>query len=102
MDSPRWRPALFDHIEHHVELGYDEAGVRLRPADGGEARLRPRRRRRRAAQRLLQPDGNVGVVGYCWGGTVAYLVWARLRLPAVSYYGARTAPFLGTNAPMRH
>jgi carboxymethylenebutenolidase len=48
----------------------------------------------RAAQRMLQPDGNVGVVGYCWGGTVAFLAWARLRLPAVSYYGARTLPFL--------
>jgi carboxymethylenebutenolidase len=96
-------PALFDHIEHHVELGYDEAGVAYgrsmveklgfdRAVDDVDA-----------AKRLLQPDGNVGVVGYCWGGTVAFLSWARLRLPAVSYYGARTAPFLAherSNAPL--
>jgi carboxymethylenebutenolidase len=42
------------------------------------------------------------VVGYCWGGTVAYLANTRLGMPAVSYYGARTVPFLGEQlqAPM--
>jgi len=96
-------PALFDHIEHHVELGYDEAGVaygrKLVEQLGFDRAVADVA----AAQRLLQPDGNVGVVGYCWGGTVAFLSWARLRLPAVSYYGARTAPFLAherSNAPL--
>ena len=96
-------PAMFDHIEHHVELGYDEAGI-----DRGRQMVEQLGFDRavedvRAAQRLLQHEGNVGVVGYCWGGTVAYLSWARLRLPAVSYYGARTVPFLAherSNAPL--
>jgi carboxymethylenebutenolidase len=96
-------PALFDHVEHHVELGYDQSGV-----DYGRQMVEKVGFDRAvadvaAAQRLLQPDGNVGVVGYCWGGTVAFLSWARLRLPAVSYYGARTAPFLAherSNAPL--
>jgi carboxymethylenebutenolidase len=87
-------PALFDHIEHHVELGYDEAGVaygrQLVEKLGFDRAVEDVE----SAKRMLQPDGNVGVVGYCWGGTVAFLSWARLRLPAVSYYGARTAPFL--------
>jgi carboxymethylenebutenolidase len=34
------------------------------------------------------------VIGYCWGGTIAFLSAARLGLPAVSYYGGRTVPFL--------
>jgi carboxymethylenebutenolidase len=88
-------PALFDHFERHVELGYDQDGV----AYGRElvARLGFDRAVADvdAAKRLLQPDGNVGVVGFCWGGTVAYLACARLGLPAVSYYGGRTVPFLG-------
>jgi len=96
-------PALFDHIEHHVELGYDEAGVAY-----GRQMVEKRGFDRavedvESAKRMLQPDGNVGVVGYCWGGTVPFLSWARLRLPAVSYYGARTAPFLTherSNAPL--
>ena len=46
--------------------------------------------------------GKVGVVGYCWGGSVAFLANTRLGLPAVSYYGARTTPFLdeAARAPM--
>ena len=33
-------------------------------------------------------DGQIGVVGYCWGGLLAYLVAARLDARAcVSYYG---------------
>jgi carboxymethylenebutenolidase len=96
-------PAMFDHLEHRVELGYDEAGVargrQLVEQLGFDRAVADVD----AAKRLLQPDGNVGVVGYCWGGTVAFLSWARLRLPAVSYYGARTVPFLAherSNAPL--
>ena len=96
-------PALFDHIEHHVELGYDEAGVEYGRQLVEQLGFDRAVQDIEAAKRMLQPDGNVGVVGYCWGGTVAFLAWARLRLPAVSYYGARTAPFLAherSNAPL--
>lgn len=95
-------PALFDHIEHHVELGYDADGV----AYGRELVEKVGFDRAvddvGATAKLLQAAGNVGVVGYCWGGTVAFLSWARLRLPAVSYYGGRTMPFLHerSNAPL--
>lgn len=87
-------PALFDHLEHGVELDYDQAGV----ARGLELVNRLGLDRAvegvRAAASQVEPAGRVGVVGYCWGGTVAFLSCARLGLPAVSYYGARTAPFL--------
>ena len=48
-----------------------------------------------AAARQLRGEGlKVGVVGFCWGGTVALLANTRLGLPASSYYGARNVPFL--------
>jgi carboxymethylenebutenolidase len=55
-----------------------------------------------AAAAQLGDSGKVGVVGYCWGGTVAFLANTRLSMPAVSYYGARTVPFLDErlDAPM--
>ena len=96
-------PALFDHIQHHVELGYDEAGVAYGREMVDKLGFDRAVADVEAAKRLLQPEGNVGVVGLCWGGTVAFLSWARLRLPAVSYYGARTASFLAherSNAPL--
>lgn len=87
-------PAFFDHFERHVELGYDEQGV----AQGRElvARLGFDRAVEgvQAAVEAVEDGGQVGVVGYCWGGTVAYLACCRLGLPAVSYYGGRTVPFL--------
>lgn len=87
-------PALFDHLEPHVELGYDQEGINYgrelvqklgfdQPVDDV-----------RVAAAQAGSAGAVGVVGYCWGGTVAFLSCARLGLPAVSYYGGRTVPFL--------
>lgn len=87
-------PAVFDHLEKHVELGYDAEGV----AYGRDLAQRVGFDRAvddvYAAVEEVQESGPVGVVGYCWGGTVAYLACARLGLPAVSYYGGRTVPFL--------
>jgi carboxymethylenebutenolidase len=60
--------------------------------------------RRELANGDAAPDdgARVGVVGFCWGGTVAYLANTRLGLPAVSYYGARNVPYLdeALRAPM--
>ncbi|MCM2336392.1 MAG: dienelactone hydrolase family protein [Pseudomonas sp.] len=95
-------PAFFDHFEHDVQLAYDADGVsrgkELVDRLGFERALEDIA----AAAAVLQADGGVGVVGYCWGGTAAYLANTRLSLPAVSYYGARTAQFIdeALDAPM--
>lgn len=87
-------PAFFDHFEHDVQLGYDASGIER----GRELITRLGLDRAiadvKAAVEVVQDVGQVGAVGYCWGGTVAYLANTRLGLPAVSYYGARTVPFL--------
>jgi len=71
-----------------ASLGFERAvAIVGAAADALCARLEPGQGRR------------VGVVGFCWGGSVAYLGNTRLGLPAVSYYGARTVPFL--DEPLR-
>lgn len=95
-------PAFFDHFEHGVELDYDAEGVKrgkdLVDRLGFDRALEDIR----SAAAVVQDAGKVGVVGYCWGGSVAFLANTRLSMPAVSYYGARTAPFLDEqlDAPM--
>lgn len=96
-------PALFDPVERYVELGYDDAGMRR----GIELRAQVGTDRAvaivGAAAKLLQDEGHrVGVVGYCWGGTLAFLANTRFGLPAVAYYGGRVVDFLGEplRAPM--
>lgn len=95
-------PAIFDHIEPKLELAYDEAGVSrgLALVDqlGFERVLGDVETAAREIE-SASPGGKVGVVGYCWGGSVAFLANCRLGLPAVSYYGGRTTPLLGHERP---
>lgn len=96
-------PALFDPIERGVALDYDQPGIakgrELTAALGFDRAVALVA----AAADLLQAQGlRTGVVGFCWGGSVAFLANTRLGLPAVSYYGGRTVPLLDepTRAPM--
>ncbi|MBS0193411.1 MAG: dienelactone hydrolase family protein [Proteobacteria bacterium] len=44
-------------------------------------------------------QSGIAVIGFCWGGSVAFLANTRLGLTAVSYYGARSLPFI--HEPLR-
>ena len=91
-------PAFFDAAPgaaHGIELEYSRGatsrGRALVDALGLEAAVAIVD----AASRQLRAEGlKAGVVGFCWGGTVALLANTRLGLPASSYYGARNLPFL--------
>ena len=88
-------PAVFDPVERGVELAYDkpdfERGRALVAALGFDRAMDVLA----AAMNLLHAEGlRVGVVGFCWGGSLSFLCNTRLGLPAVSYYGARSMPFL--------
>ena len=89
-------PALFDRIERGVELGYEgadrERGMSLaRQIDLGDAL-----KDISAALDYLrgQNAGKCGVIGYCLGGTVAWLAATRLDPDAaVGYYGGYIGRF---------
>jgi carboxymethylenebutenolidase len=81
-------PALFDRVRPRVELPYDDGGIaegrELAAAIGWDKPMLDIR----AAARAIDLDGSVGVVGYCWGGSWAWLAGCRLDLLcAVCYYG---------------
>ncbi len=87
-------PAFFDHIESGVELGYDEAGFKRGRGLVGEISFELAIEDVASAAEAIRSAGRIGCVGYCWGGTVAFLAATRLGMPAVSYYGARNVKFL--------
>lgn len=96
-------PDLFAPVQPRIELDYDEEGfargLELAQALGFERALDIIQ----ASAKLLGAEGHAtGAVGFCWGGSVAFLANVRLGLPAVSYYGAGTVPLLGETlrAPM--
>jgi carboxymethylenebutenolidase len=88
-------PAFFDHVESGVELRYDPADYKQGIALAGEVGFDRAIEDVASAAESIKSAGKIGVVGYCWGGTVAFLAAIRLGLPAVSYYGARNTAFLG-------
>ena len=93
-------PELFDPIERGVELAYDEAGVRKGRALAAALGFDQAVGIVGAAVARLRGEGlAVAAVGFCWGGTVALLANTRLGVPAVSYYGGRSVPFL--DEPLR-
>ena len=87
-------PAFFDYAENDVELAYDNAGMQRGKALASEVGLDRAVEAVASAAESIQSAGRIGVVGFCWGGTVALLAAQRLALPAVSYYGARNTGYL--------
>jgi carboxymethylenebutenolidase len=91
-------PALFDRIERGVELGYAPEGVEA--ARGFSARLEQKTVLKDIAAAIAYArsrvaSGKVGVVGYCLGGSYAWLSATRLTVDAaVGYYGSKVVQFV--------
>lgn len=89
-------PALFDRIQPRLELGYSAEELR----HGRSIRLQIPWghivQDVRAACSLLSDCNRRGIIGYCWGGSVAWLSAARIDdfATAVVYYGPQIVPEL--------
>jgi carboxymethylenebutenolidase len=82
-------PALFDRVERGVELGYQADDIAAGRALREKVSLEEALADVEAAAEKVAGVGKTGVVGYCWGGTVAWVAATRSRTfaAAVSYYG---------------
>jgi carboxymethylenebutenolidase len=82
-------PALFDRAEPDVQLGYSEQdiarGRELKGRSGTDQALLDVR----AAMDAMRSAGKTGIVGYCWGGFIAWMAAARVDglACAAPYYG---------------
>jgi carboxymethylenebutenolidase len=82
-------PAMFDRVQRGFDVGYTPEDI----AKGRE--LRPKisvdwaMKDAEAAVKAAASAGKVGIVGYCWGGFVAWMASARIPglACAVPYYG---------------
>jgi carboxymethylenebutenolidase len=87
-------PAVMDRVQRGVELDYDDAGIKTGRELVAQVGFDNAVRDVDAAARHVGYAGKVATCGFCWGGTVSFLSCTRLKLPAGSYYGGRTVPFL--------
>ncbi len=86
-------PALFDRAQRGVDIGYDPDAVKLGIELRAKIELADTLRDIAAAVAALGRAGKVGVIGYCWGGSLAFLSATRLDgvACAVGYYGGMIA-----------
>ena len=93
-------PSTFDRVERDVQLGYTpnditqgsrlKAAVEALPAPGVLQDIQ-------AAVDYAARAGKVGIVGYCWGGYIAWMSAARVAgfACAVPYYGGGMLEAIG-------
>jgi carboxymethylenebutenolidase len=94
-------PALFDRLEAGVEMGYEpddvQAGIKKKMAIADDDAIKDIA----AAMAAVSDNGPVSVIGYCWGGSLAYLSACRLQgfTKAVGYYGGQIAQDCANESP---
>ncbi|PHQ69116.1 MAG: carboxymethylenebutenolidase [Sneathiella sp.] len=90
-------PALFDRIGPSITLGYESddvaQGIKYKMQIEDDLALADIT----AAAQAISDVGDITVIGYCWGGSLAYLSACRLSgiTKAVGYYGGQVAQDIG-------
>ncbi len=92
-------PALFDRYERGVNLGYESEDRKKAMSFAPRLDIAKALADTEAAVAWLKkalPGKKAGVIGFCFGGTVAWLMAARPGVDAaVGYYGGRIASAAG-------
>ncbi len=89
-------PALFDRVQPEVEIGYTPEDVQTGMGLVGKVDQSKTLLDIEAAIKAAQQGGKVGVVGFCWGGSMAFAAASKLDglSAAVGYYGGNIAKML--------
>ncbi len=82
-------PAMFDRVQPGLEIGYTPADIEVGRGIMQKMKLEDALKDVEAAMKNVASAGKTGIVGYCWGGTVAWKAACNLNGLACSipYYG---------------
>ena len=88
-------PALFDRVRRGVEFEYDREGMKQGDVLRAQVTVEQSLADVQAAVDYGTQFGKVAVVGFCWGGGLAFLAATRLKnvSAAVGYYGGWVAKY---------
>ena len=85
-------PCLFDRIRRGIELGYSEKDTQEGRGYRLQIPLEKTLLDLSASVNVVRHAGRVAAIGYCWGGSLAYVAASTLPVAcAVSYYGGQIA-----------
>ena len=82
-------PAMFDRVQPGLDIGYTPADIEVGRGIMQKMKLDDAMKDVAAAMKEVASAGKIGIVGYCWGGTVAWKAACTLNGLACSapYYG---------------
>jgi carboxymethylenebutenolidase len=82
-------PAMFDRVQPGLDIGYTPADIEVGRGIMQKMKLDDALKDVAAAMKNVESAGKIGIVGYCWGGTVAWKAACNLNglACAVPYYG---------------
>ena len=82
-------PAYFDRSQKGVDLGYGPADIEAGRGHSSKLDWGNTMKDTQAAFDMVKSAGKVAVIGYCWGGTVAWLSASKIAGLgcAIAYYG---------------
>ena len=89
-------PAMFDRARRNYETGYSQDDIQAGIAIMQKLSWDNAMLDAKAAIEAGKSAGKVGIVGYCWGGTVAWVAAARIAglACAAPYYGGAIPNFI--------
>jgi carboxymethylenebutenolidase len=90
-------PSMFDRMQRGYDTGYSPPEIEAGRALMQKADWKETMQDAAAAVEVAKAAGKVGIVGYCWGGTVTWVAAARLSglACAAPYYGGGMPGFIG-------
>ncbi|MDF2367786.1 dienelactone hydrolase family protein [Sneathiella sp.] len=90
-------PALFDRVSPNITLNYEQSDIQTGLGYMKQIAAEDALKDTDAAAKEIADAGDITVIGYCWGGSLAYLAACRLSAisKAVGYYGGMIPQNLG-------
>jgi carboxymethylenebutenolidase len=92
-------PAMFDRVQPGLDIGYTPADIEVGRGIMQKMKLDDALKDVQAAMKNVESAGKIGIVGYCWGGTVSWRAAAATKGLACSvpYYGGGMPNFEDEN-----
>ncbi|MCC7080056.1 MAG: dienelactone hydrolase family protein [Burkholderiales bacterium] len=90
-------PAMFDRVQRGLDIGYTPPDIEIGRAAMQKMKLDDAIKDVAAALADVRSAGKVGIVGYCWGGTVSWKSASSVDglACAISYYGGGIPGLIG-------
>ncbi len=90
-------PAMFDRVQPGLDIGYTPPDIEVGRAAMQKMKLDDAMKDVAAALAHVKSAGKVGIVGYCWGGTVSWKSASSVDglACAIAYYGGGIPGLIG-------